>query len=58
MRAADDGIALDIPKSWAFTRAKHKAATRTMDAVLDQLVDLVPGITREQLLEAVYRDAA
>lgn len=58
MRVVPEGIALDIPKSWQFTRAKHKAATRTMDAVLDQLVALVPGITREQLLEAVHKDAA
>ncbi|MGH6793079.1 MAG: hypothetical protein ACRECF_10140 [Methyloceanibacter sp.] len=58
MRVVPEGIALDIPKSWAFTRAQHRAATRTMDACLDLLVELVPGITREQLVEATRKDAA
>lgn len=58
IRAVPEGLAWDIPKSWAFKRAKHRAATAVMDAVLDQLVELVPGITREQLVEAVHKDAA
>jgi hypothetical protein len=59
IRVVPEGLALDIPRSWAFTRAQHRAATRVMDAVLDLLVaQVVPGITREQLLEAVHKDAA
>jgi len=59
MRETPDGLAVDIPRSWQFSKTDHSEATKVMDAVLDLLVtEVVPGITRKQLLEAVHKDAA
>ena len=56
-RTGERGIAIDTPRSCAFERTEHEAATAVFDAVLDFLVEKVcPGITREQLLEAVKKD--
>lgn len=56
IRAVEDGLALDIPKSWAFKRSSHRAATKVMDPIIDLLLELVPGMTREQLITAVRKD--
>jgi hypothetical protein len=59
IRVVPEGLAWDIPKSWKFMRARHKKATQVFDAVIDLLItEVVPGITREQLLTAVRKDAA
>jgi hypothetical protein len=56
VRRTDSGLAVDVPKTFAFDKLPHKEATRIVQAVADFLVSEdgpVPGATVEQLFGAL-----
>lgn len=59
VRTIHNGIAVDIPKSWAFDKLEHPEATRLAQEVADWLcTEVCPGMTPKELFREVEKEAA
>lgn len=56
VRSTKRGLAVDVPKPWAFDKLKHEDATRLVQEIADWLVSdegPVPGSSKAQLFAAM-----